>query len=87
MAAKKTSRCWPGYEPVPGKEQHEEGSCRKKAASKSTPAEKKVQTTRKKEVDAWAKSHPDSPRSAAQHSPSKIANKKAAPKKRATKKS
>ena len=26
---KKTSRCWPGYEPVPGKEPGSKGSCRK----------------------------------------------------------
>jgi hypothetical protein len=31
----KTSRCWPGYEPVPGKREHEEGSCRKKPASRN----------------------------------------------------
>ena len=31
----KTSRCWPGYEPVPGKKEHEEGSCRKKPASRN----------------------------------------------------
>jgi hypothetical protein len=31
----KTSRCWPGYEPVPGKAEHEEGSCRKKPASRN----------------------------------------------------
>ena len=28
--SKKTSRCWAGFEPVPGKKQHEQGSCRKK---------------------------------------------------------
>ncbi len=33
-ATKKQDRCWPGYEPVPGKPQHSEGSCRKKAARK-----------------------------------------------------
>jgi hypothetical protein len=33
-AEKKTSRCWPGYEPVPGKSEHAEGSCRKKPARK-----------------------------------------------------
>jgi hypothetical protein len=26
---KKTSRCWPGYEPVPGKKPGTKGSCRK----------------------------------------------------------
>ena len=86
MATKKESRCWPGYEPVPGKSQHEEGSCRKKAASKSTASDKKAQTKRKSEVDSWQKSHPGSPRSAAQHSHSSTANKTASPKKRAVKK-
>ena len=28
--AKKTSRCWAGYEPTPGKKPHSRGSCRKK---------------------------------------------------------
>jgi hypothetical protein len=27
---KKTSRCWPGYEPTPGKKPGSKGSCRKK---------------------------------------------------------
>jgi hypothetical protein len=27
---KKTSRCWTGYEPVPGKKPGAKGSCRKK---------------------------------------------------------
>lgn len=30
---KKTSRCWPGYEPVPGKKPVSKGSCRKKKAN------------------------------------------------------
>jgi hypothetical protein len=37
--AKQTSRCWPGYEPVPGKARGEKGSCRPKAHQ--TAAEKK----------------------------------------------
>ena len=28
--ARKTSRCWPGYEPTPGKKPGAKGSCRKK---------------------------------------------------------
>lgn len=28
--AKKTSRCWPGYEPTPGKKPGAKGSCRPK---------------------------------------------------------
>jgi hypothetical protein len=30
---KKTSRCWTGYEPVPGKKPYTKGSCRKKKAA------------------------------------------------------
>ena len=64
---KEENRCWPGYEPVPGKPQHSQGSCKKKAASQSTPKEKKAQTARSKQLTAWQKKHPGSPRSAAQH--------------------
>lgn len=28
--AKQTSRCWPGFEPVPGKDPGEKGSCKPK---------------------------------------------------------
>lgn len=41
---KKDSRCWPGYEPVPGKPKYSEGSCRKKTApkvKKRAPAKKR----------------------------------------------
>ncbi len=31
----KTSRCWAGFEPVPGKKPHEQGSCRRKSGAKS----------------------------------------------------
>lgn len=89
MAKGKSDRCWPGYEPVPGKEEHEQGSCRKKAASKSTASEKKAQSKRKKQLDTWQKSHPGSSRSAAQHlgapGKRKATSKKSAAK-RATKK-
>lgn len=37
--AKQTSRCWPGYEPVPGKSRNEKGSCKPKA--RQTATEKK----------------------------------------------
>ena len=37
--ARQTSRCWPGYEPVPGKPRGEKGSCKPKAHQ--TAAEKK----------------------------------------------
>ncbi|QEG30249.1 hypothetical protein GobsT_50520 [Gemmata obscuriglobus] len=30
-AGKKTSRCWPGYEPTPGKKPFTKGSCKPKA--------------------------------------------------------
>jgi hypothetical protein len=33
--AKQTSRCWPGFEPVPGKSAHEKGSCKPKPGKKS----------------------------------------------------
>lgn len=88
--AKKENRCWPGYEPVPGKTEHEQGSCKKKAASKSSPSEKKVQQARKKQLDRWQKEHPGSRRSAAQHlsapKTAKKAAKKAGAKKAARKK-
>jgi hypothetical protein len=38
--AKQTSRCWPGFEPVPGMDPGEKGSCKPKA--KQTAAEKKA---------------------------------------------
>ncbi len=66
-AKKKEDRCWPGYEPVPGKPEHSEGSCRKKAASKTKSDEKKFVAARKEQLDAWQKAHPGSPRKAAQH--------------------
>jgi hypothetical protein len=46
----KSSRCWPGYEPVPGKSEHEEGSCRKKPASKNGGKEVSRETARKKQI-------------------------------------
>ena len=67
MAAKKEKRCWPGYEAVPGKKQHEQGSCRKKAASKLTPSEKQFRGKREKQLETWKAKHPKSPRKAAQH--------------------
>jgi hypothetical protein len=38
--ADQTSRCWPGFTPVPGKDPGEKGSCKPKA--KQTPGEKKA---------------------------------------------
>ena len=46
----KTSRCWPGYEPVPGKSEHEEGSCRKKPASRNGGETVSRETARKKQA-------------------------------------
>jgi hypothetical protein len=47
----KSSRCWPGYEPVPGKSEHEEGSCRKKAAGRNGGKEVSRATARKKQIE------------------------------------
>ena len=38
--AKATSRCWPGFEPVPGKDPGEKGSCKPK--EHQTPEQKKA---------------------------------------------
>jgi hypothetical protein len=38
--AEQTTRCWPGFKPVAGKDPGEKGSCEPKA--KQTPAEKKA---------------------------------------------
>ena len=65
--AKDQNRCWTGYEPVPGKAKNEQGSCRKKAASKSTCGETKFQAKREQQLERWKKEHPKSPRKAAQH--------------------
>ncbi len=67
---KQTNRCWPGYVPVPGKEEHEQGSCRPKPESQLKPDEKMVRAERRKELDQWQKEHPKAKRSAAQgHQP------------------
>ncbi|WP_150132960.1 hypothetical protein [Acidisarcina polymorpha] len=49
-AYSKTSRCWPGYEPVPGKAEHEEGSCRKKPASRNGGVEPDREVARKEQI-------------------------------------
>jgi hypothetical protein len=46
-----SNRCWPGYEPVPGKRPSEQGSCRPKAKSKLSPKEKDVRRRRKQQLD------------------------------------
>src|SRR5438270_382701 len=87
MAGKKSDRCWPGYEPVPGKAEHSQGSCRPKAESKSTPSERQFKAKRRKQLDEWQSKHPGSRRQSAQHlsAPSttpKTAGKKAKPTKK-----
>ena len=67
MPAKKSNRCWPGYEPVSGKSQHEQGSCRPKAKKKLSASEKKFRSAREKQLSSWQEAHPGSPRKAAQH--------------------
>ncbi len=88
--AEKENRCWPGYEPVKGKPAHSQGSCRPKAESKTTPAQKKVRANRRKQLDRWEAEHNDTKASAAQHLKApgaKKAKPKKSPKKTAAKKS
>jgi hypothetical protein len=51
----KTSRCWPGYEPVKGKSEHDEGSCRKLPASRNGGVEPKRETAREKQISLGGK--------------------------------
>jgi hypothetical protein len=74
--AKKENRCWPGYEPVKGKKEHEQGSCRPKAESKLTAGETKFRAKRKRQLDEWKSEHPKSPRKSAQHLSAPKAKKK-----------
>ncbi|WP_437959814.1 hypothetical protein WME76_09315 [Sorangium sp. So ce119] len=48
----KDSRCWPGYEPVPGKRPNEQGSCRKKPASRNGGVEVDREEARRKAEQA-----------------------------------
>lgn len=82
--AEKKNRCWPGYEPVPGKSQHEQGSCRPKAESKATPSEKEFRAKRRKQLDKWDAEHPHTRKSASQHLHSPGAETKAARAKKKT---
>ena len=94
-AYEKTSRCWPGYVPVPGKGEHEEGSCRKEPASKNGGEEVDRETARKKQISLGGKraeqAKGKSPDAAERKSVSKAAKttpaKKAPAKKAAAKKS
>lgn len=65
--AEKDDRCWPGYEPVKGKSEHEQGSCKPKAESKLTASEKKFRAARRKQLDKWEADHPGTRKSASQH--------------------
>jgi hypothetical protein len=67
MTDEKADRCWPGYEPVKGKKPNSQGSCRPKAESKLTSAEKSFRGKRRKELDGWQAEHPDTSKAAAQH--------------------
>ena len=94
-AYEKTSRCWPGFVPVPGKGEHEEGSCRKEPASKNGGKEVDRETARKKQIAMGGKraeqAKGKSPDAAERKSVSKAAKsapaEKAAPKKAPAKKS
>jgi hypothetical protein len=67
----KTSRCWPGYEPVPGKSEHEEHSCQKKPANRNGGKEVDRETARKKQMtrggERAAQAKKKKPLSRAQH--------------------
>jgi hypothetical protein len=67
MPKKDANRCWPGYEPVPGKTKNEQGSCKKKADSKLAASEASFRKKREKQLQDWKKEHPGSPKKAAQH--------------------
>jgi len=67
MPEKKQNRCWPGYEPVKGKNPNSQGSCRPKAESKLTESEKRFHVKRKRQLKKWQVDHPDTRKSAAQH--------------------
>ena len=67
MSQDEQTRCRPGYDPVHGRPQHSQGSCRKKAESRLTPAETAFLSRRQRQLDNWQKKHPGAARSAAQH--------------------
>ena len=82
--AKDENRCWPGYEPVKGKAEHEQGSCKPKADSKSSKGEKEFRAKRKKQLDGWEAKHPGAPRKEAQHLAKPKTKRKAAAKKKSS---
>ncbi len=86
----KDSRCWPGYEPAPGKGEHEEGSCRPKAKSKNNGKTPDRERSRKEQIAEGgtraAQAKAKSPSAAERRSVSKAAGKKPAAKRASTKK-
>jgi hypothetical protein len=74
----KQNRCWPGYEAVEGKKEHEQGSCRPKAESKLSSGEKGFRKERRKQLYDWQAKHPHTRRSASQHLGKPGAKKKSA---------
>ena len=83
----KSSRCWPGYVPVPGKGEHEEGSCRPKPASKNGGKPVDRETARKKQISLGGKraeqAKGKSPNAAERKTVSKAAKRSAGPAKKA----
>ncbi len=54
--AKKENKCWPGFEPVPGKPEYSKGSCKKvsSAPGTKTKAAAHKKSTAKRTVKAKA---------------------------------
>jgi hypothetical protein len=77
----KSSRCWPGYEPVPGKVEHEEGSCRKKPARRNAGKSVDRETARKKQIKSGGEraeqAHRKSPKASERRAHSRRASKSA----------
>jgi hypothetical protein len=65
MAENKENRCWPGYEPVKGKPQHSQGSCKPKSEAKTSPSEKEFRANRRRQLDKWQAEHPNTRRCSA----------------------
>jgi hypothetical protein len=84
----KSSRCWPGYEPVPGKSEHEEGSCRKKPASRNGGKDVNRETARHKQIARGGKraqqAKSKSPNASERRSVSKAARKRTMSSRRTT---
>jgi hypothetical protein len=74
-AAKKGSRCWPGFEPVPGKAPFTKGSC--KPEDESTGGAKKKSAEKKSSTKKAASKKTASTKTAAKKSATKSSAKKA----------